>query len=142
MLASVLSPRVEPERATSATFALGALAGCAVVAIVDPAESGLYPVCPTRALLGVDCPVCGTLRGLHAISRGQLVGAASHNALLLVAVPVALAVWLRWVAGALGRHLELPAVPRWVAPAAVTVAVVFAIVRNMSQPALAWLGSS
>jgi len=67
------------------------------LAAVDPNEPGHYPLCPTKALLGIDCPGCGCLRGLHALTQGDLGVAADHNLLLLLAVPFALVLWVRWV---------------------------------------------
>lgn len=142
MLATALSRRIGPERAASGALALGALAGCALVAAVAPDPDGPYPVCPTRSLFDIDCPACGTLRGLHALSRGQVGAAVSHNVLLLVAVPIGAAMWLCWAATAVGRPLEPPAVPRWAVPALLLAGVVFTVVRNLPQPAFAWLGSS
>jgi hypothetical protein len=67
------------------------------LAAVDPNEPGHYPLCPTKSLFGIDCPGCGCLRGLHALTRGDVAGAADHNLLLLLAVPFALVLWVRWV---------------------------------------------
>ena len=64
---------------------------------VDPNEPGHYPLCPTKALLGIDCPGCGCMRGLYALTHGDLAGAADHNLLLLIAVPFALVLWVRWL---------------------------------------------
>lgn len=64
---------------------------------VDPNEPGHYPLCPTKALLGIDCPGCGCMRGLYALTHGDLAGAADHNLLLLLAVPFALVLWVRWL---------------------------------------------
>jgi hypothetical protein len=122
-------------------MALGALCGCALVALVDPNEGGRYPTCPTRALLGIDCPACGTLRGLHALSRGQLTLALDHNVLLLLAVPIGAVVWLQWVRAALGRSVRPVAIPSWVLPCLVVVGVAFSILRNLPSGPFAWLGS-
>lgn len=64
---------------------------------VDPNEPGHYPLCPTKALLGIDCPGCGCMRGLYALTHGDLAGAADHNLLLLLAVPFAVVLWVRWL---------------------------------------------
>jgi Protein of unknown function (DUF2752) len=142
VLAALLSRRVGPDRAVPARLALGALCGCALIALVDPNESGRYPTCPTRALLGIDCPVCGTLRGLHSLSRGRIAEALNHNLLLLVAVPVGLVVWWRWLRRSLGRPVRAVAMPRWVVPAAVVTAAVFMVVRNLDVAPLTWLDSA
>jgi hypothetical protein len=142
VLPAVLTRRLGPERAAPASLALGALCGCALLALVDPNEGGPYPTCPTRALLGIDCPACGTLRGLHALSRGQLGRALDHNVLLLVAVPLGAVVWVRWVLSALGRPPRPLAMPSWALPCLVVVAVAFTLVRNTSSGSLAWLDSA
>jgi hypothetical protein len=75
-----------------------ALLGAAYLGVVDPNEPGHYPLCPTQALLGVDCPGCGGLRCVHALTRGDLVGALDHNALaVLVLLPLAVISWALWV---------------------------------------------
>ncbi len=145
-LSAVLGRRLGPERAVPASMAIGAVAGCALVALVDPNEGGRYPTCPTRALLGIDCPACGTLRGLHALSRGRVGLALDHNVLLALAVPVGLVVWWSWVRSALGlpvRAVAAPGwtVPRWIVPVTVTVAVAFTVLRNLPVASLEWLGS-
>ena len=142
MLAAALTRRIGPERATPASLAVGAMCGCVLVALVDPNDGGRYPACPTRALLGVDCPACGTLRGLHAISRGQLARALDHNILLLLAVPIGVAVWLQWVRSALGRPARAVSLPGWAIPCLLVVAVVFTVLRNLPGGHLGWLGSN
>lgn len=139
--AAVLPRRVGNERAASASLAIGALCGCALVALVDPSDTDAYPTCPTRTLLGIDCPACGTLRGLHALGRGQVGRALDHNVLLLLAVPIGLAAWWGWVRGALGRPPRPVAIPRWTIPAVVLVAAAFTVLRNLDGGALSWLGS-
>ena len=73
------------------------LIGSGYIWAVDPNESGHYPLCPTRALLGIDCPGCGFLRGMHDLLHGDLAGATDHNALLLPLVPAAIVLWVLWI---------------------------------------------
>jgi hypothetical protein len=129
-------------RGRAAALAATALAGCTLLALVDPDEGGPYPTCPTRLLLGLDCPACGTLRGVHAAAHGRLLEALDHNLLLLVALPLAALLWLRWVAEAAGRPPRPLTWPRWALPVAVVVAVTFAVVRNLPGAAPAWLAST
>lgn len=141
MLTTALSRRLGPARAAPASLAIGAVCGCALIALVDPNEGGRYPVCPTRSLLGIDCPACGTLRGIHALTRGRIGVALDHNLLLVLAVPIGFALWVGWVRRALGRPMPSVALPRWVGPAAVVLAVGFTLARNLPVPSLAWLDS-
>lgn len=77
----------------------GVLAAAAAVYVwaVDPNADGVYPVCPTQAILGIDCPACGGLRGSHALLRGDLAGAADNNILLFLVLPVLAFAWFRWL---------------------------------------------
>jgi hypothetical protein len=138
----VLSRLLGPERAVPASLVIGAVCGCTLIALVDPNEVGRYPTCPTRSLLGIDCPACGTLRGIHSLSRGRLGEALDHNLLLLLAVPFAAVVWWRWVRAAAGRPARPFTMPRCVVPLVVIVATVFAVVRNLPIDQLAWLDSA
>lgn len=60
---------------------------CAAIWVGDPTTpNGPLPVCPTKALLGIDCPGCGSLRMLYSLLHGDLLQAARFNALGLLAV--------------------------------------------------------
>lgn len=92
-----MSPR---SRRLVAPLAVGALTLCAAayVGLVDPNEPGHYPLCPTKALTGLDCPGCGGLRATHALFTGDLVGALDHNAyVVLVVIPLAVVAWVAWL---------------------------------------------
>ncbi len=88
--------------------------------------------CPLHEATGLWCPLCGGLRSLAALARGDLV-AALHANLLAVALAVAGAVWaMRWTgrsvrAGTPVAGLALDA--RSYRPLAV-VLVAFAVIRN------------
>lgn len=72
------------------------VAGSAVMLFAcDPASTAIYPVCPFHWLTGLDCPVCGTLRGLHALLHGDLLGAVRCNALAIGALGYALVIVIR-----------------------------------------------
>ncbi len=53
------------------------------VAVRDPHASGSWALCPTNALLGIYCPGCGSLRGLHDLTQGRIIESVGHNALLI-----------------------------------------------------------
>jgi hypothetical protein len=77
-------------RLVQSNGALASLAGVALLAVAvmvrDPHVPGTWGVCPTRALLGVDCPGCGSLRALHDLAAGHWVESFGHNALVLPAI--------------------------------------------------------
>lgn len=129
--------RGRPPAAAAVGVAVLTGAAALVLAVRDPNESGSYPLCPTRALTGLDCPGCGALRAVHALVTGDPVRAAGHNLLLVAALPLALfhyvlwarpsvadSRWARRVLHGLGR----PAVGWGV----VATIVVFTVVRNLS----------
>ena len=43
-------------------------------------------MCPTKALLGIDCPGCGSLRAVYWLMHGNLGEALRYNALGVVAL--------------------------------------------------------
>jgi hypothetical protein len=75
----------------------GTIAVLGYVAAVDPNQPGHYPLCPTRALFGVDCPGCGLMRGTHDLITGNVSGALDHNILVVALMPLALVLWIRWL---------------------------------------------
>ena len=134
--------RVTTGRAKWGLAALAA-AGCAYVAVVDPNTSSLYPQCPFQAITGYDCPGCGLTRGLHAVLRGDLVQAASHNLLLVVVAVVAVV----WFAGNLLRSRRGRAPVRFSLPPPVTIALgvavaAFWVLRNLPMQPFHWLNSA
>jgi uncharacterized protein DUF2752 len=116
-------------------------AATTLVALVDPGGGGPYPRCPSRLLLGIDCPGCGGLRGTHDLLHGHVLQALDHNLLLpfiLGLMATALGLWLLPLVGRPARTLHPP---RWAIAAACVVVVAFTVLRNLPVPALAWLGS-
>jgi hypothetical protein len=82
-----------------APVAVGALAVAtfAFVAWADPmTPGGLIPPCPTKALLGVPCPGCGTARMIASVVRGDLDGALRYNAAGLVGLVVLSWTYAAW----------------------------------------------
>jgi len=126
--------RAQPRRTRSRWVLYEAWAGAVVfaglftlTALVSPEQPGHYPTCPFRALTGLDCPGCGSLRALHDLAHGHFVTALTHNAMLVVMLPIALVVWLRVVTG----RTSARASPRWLAPAVLVTLVIWTVVRNL-----------
>ncbi|MCU1356667.1 MAG: hypothetical protein JWM89_2085 [Acidimicrobiales bacterium] len=121
--------------------ALGAAAaaGTALLAIGNP-DTTHVPLCPLKAITGLDCPFCGSLRAVHSLTRLRVGEALDHNLVFTVAVPFVVVGWLLWLRRTVaGRPAPAPA-PRWATTVAVAVLVAFGIARNL--PAFAWLGST
>jgi len=119
------------------------IGGCAYVYVVDPNQPGHYPVCPTRAIFGVDCPGCGMTRGLYALLHGDVGRMLDHNVLLAVFLPFAAVMWLRWIGRSWtgNRPVLSPAQAqrqaRWSVVALVAV-IAFGVLRNF----VPYLGSA
>jgi len=75
----------------------------------------LNPVCPIHQLTGLNCPGCGATRALHQLVHGHVGAAVGFNPLVIIGLP-----FLGWI---LTR-------PGWLW-AAVTVVVMFGVVRNI-----------
>ncbi len=130
----------EVRRPWAAPVTTGALAavGTVVLAIGNPNTTHV-PLCPMRAI-GIDCPLCGSLRAVHSLTHLDLMGALDHNLLFTVSVPALVTCYVIWLLRSLGK----PVLPGWKLPAAtlpflLVVGLVFAVLRNL--PAFAWLGS-
>jgi len=113
----------------------GGLGAAAVVALaiavraVDPRIPGRWPTCPVNALTGLACPGCGSLRAVGALVHGQLLEAVGYNALLVLALPVAVLAGARAFLGA-GSPPR-----RWApvnpGPAVLLALVLWTILRNL-----------
>ncbi|SII99165.1 Protein of uncharacterised function (DUF2752) [Mycobacteroides abscessus subsp. bolletii] len=74
-------------------------AGCAAVWFGDPTTpGGVLPVCPLKALTGLDCPGCGGLRMAYSLMHGDVLGALRYNAVGLVAVGFLAVCFVAWTA--------------------------------------------
>ena len=122
----------------------GAVAlGSAAIALVNPTDSGV-PICWSSGVFGIDCPLCGGLRCVNSLVRGDLLAAADHNVLLAVALPAIAVIWVVWMVRAVqGRRLRLPSPPTWAWGALGVVALAFTVVRNLDLgPVAHWLAAS
>jgi hypothetical protein len=122
-------------RSLAAPLAVAAAAagGCAVIWLANPTvPGGLLPVCPTKALLGIDCPGCGSLRMIYSLLHLDLGAALRFNALGMVAVLLLLWAYGGWVYGTVaGRKVRSWQHLRWSAPVALVLTVAWFIVRNL-----------
>jgi len=107
----------------------------AAVFLVDPASSDLFPKCPTWAWFGLYCPGCGTLRALHDLSHGDLVGALGMNPVLVLALPFL----VHGLVATATQQRTGRALPRWMtSPAAgwaiFWILVGYTLMRNLPWP--------
>jgi hypothetical protein len=109
---------------------------CAAVWVGDPTTpGGPLPLCPTKALLGIDCPGCGTARMLYSLMHGNLSAAARFNALALVAVVLLVWAYVAWTYGRVtGRQIRSWQHHRWAAIVTLSLVTIWFVVRNIPFP--------
>ncbi|HMP90134.1 MAG TPA: DUF2752 domain-containing protein [Kiritimatiellia bacterium] len=92
----------------------------------DPAESRLYPVCPSFQWFGFQCATCGGLRAVHALMHGNIIAAWQLNPLVVIFPGLLIVEWL-WT-----RWRGVNPVRRMLGLAALLLALVaFTIWRNL-----------
>jgi hypothetical protein len=100
--------------------------------VVNPVTSRILPPCPFLWATNCYCPGCGAARAFHALARGDLGTALSHNPLLMLALPALVYVYLSFLSDTFfDRRLPAPNGLRswtWVIP---VVLVVYWIARNL-----------
>jgi hypothetical protein len=82
----------------------------------DPATAEIYPSSPFRALTGLFCPGCGTLRGLHQLLKGNFWTAFDFNPLAILSLPFLIYSYVRYAIKTLfGRSLPTFFIPsKWI----------------------------
>lgn len=119
-------------RAGQALILMGAAGACLFLYAVDPAaENDPYPACPFRAMTGLACPGCGSLRATNRLLHGDIGAAVGLNALYVLMLPMLLYMFVRMAAEVAGRPLPRVAMPRWAGYAVVAAAVLFWVLRNI-----------
>jgi hypothetical protein len=102
--------------------------GLAYVGLGDPhSPDFVFPVCPFKALTGLNCPAGGGLRMTHDVLHGDLGAAVVDNVFLLVGLPL-LAAWLllRWRRGQI--LMNKPAIV-----VIVVAAIAWTVARNLPE---------
>ena len=122
------------------TLAAGLLLATLALHLRDPHSSGSWGLCPTKFLIGLECPGCGGLRAVNDLTNFDVVAALSSNLLVVVAIPVAVLLWLRWVRDAwsgslVGNRPQSLSTP--VVAVVLVSMVIFTVLRNL--PVGAWL---
>jgi hypothetical protein len=121
--------------AASATLA------CVAIWAGDPTTpGGPLPICPTKALLGIDCPGCGSLRMLYSLMHGNVLAAARFNALALAALVLLVWAYLAWTYGRVtGRRIRSWQHWRWAPMVTLCLVSTWFVVRNIPFAPFNWL---
>lgn len=124
---------------------VGALAGLTAltgyVFLADPDKAGAYPRCPSQVLLGVDCPLCGGLRGTNALLHGRIGEALDHNLLLPLFLGFAAFMLGMFLLPLIGKAERTFRPPRWLSVTVLGGLVAFAVLRNLPLDGLEYLAS-
>ena len=67
---------------------LAAILGACLLFLFNPETTSYCPRCPFYVLTGLQCPGCGTLRGLHALMHLHFSDAWRYNPAMIVSIPV------------------------------------------------------
>lgn len=112
--------------------ALG-VAGCVAVWLADPTTpGGPLPVCPTKALFGIDCPGCGGLRMVYSLLHGDIPAALHYNAVSAVGVLLFGWSFAAWTYGRLrARPVRSWLHWRWTPLVSAIVVAVWFVIRNL-----------
>jgi hypothetical protein len=119
-------------RQLSGVRCLAVAGGAVLLALVDPAKTHFFGVCPLYWITGLHCAGCGTLRAAHAILHADLAQAAAYNSMALVTAPVILA----WAAAEAihaltGRRLGPPRGTARLGQILVAMLILYTVARNI-----------
>jgi hypothetical protein len=65
---------------------VGALSLTAPLAVFDPSTTWWFPSCPFYAVTGWLCPLCGSLRAIHALCVGAPLAALAFNPITVAGI--------------------------------------------------------
>lgn len=135
-----MSPSAGPRAAALPLgLLLAAVAAAGLLQAVFNPFTQHIPLCAVKALTGLDCPGCGATRAVHALLEGDLLLALQSNAMLVLLLPAAIALFADWTLSRYrGRPMRLLPKPAVLA-VLVGLALVFGVVRNL--PAFAFLAA-
>ena len=119
------------QRRLLAGAVLGTLLLATWLRFAGPVPPRWLPPCLFHGATGLHCPGCGSARTLHALAHGELRNAWQFNPLVVLALPL-FAAWgaVRAVKTLRGDPAPVR-LPRHSAAVALTVLVVYAVLRNL-----------
>jgi len=132
--------RTSRARALAAPLAGGAAVTAATLLLHRTGGQDLGPLatCWFHAGTGLYCPFCGSLRGVAALTRGDVIAALQNNAPVMLLLGLAALIWGRRMLFALaGKIVDQPRTDRRATLVLAGFFLGFAIYRNTGYGA--WL---
>jgi hypothetical protein len=118
--------------AQPAVVAAAGLGSVALLSWLDHTGLSVLPACPFLSITGLWCPLCGGTRAVEALAAGDIGAALGFNLLVVLAVPLVVAEWLRWTTGrARGRPTSFMNVSSRTLAVVAGLAVLYMVVRNV-----------
>jgi hypothetical protein len=128
---------LQQQRLAWAVFTIAAIALLILLFLVNPVQASWFPACPFHKFTGLDCPGCGSMRGLHSLLHGHILEALDYNLLLLPSIPL-LATGFYHKVTARGASAWMlfnrPVLALW-------IVICFWILRNIPVSAFSWLSA-
>lgn len=107
---------------------------------LNPASSQLYPPSPFRAITGLYCPGCGSLRAIHQLLHGHFLAALDLNPLMVLATPYLIYSFISYTSPVILGH-KIPQV--YVKPAWIwwflKIVLAYWVLRNIPVAPFKWL---
>jgi hypothetical protein len=117
--------------------------GMAFLYNVNPNDAvNPYPRCLLKSMTGIDCPGCGGTRAVYSLLHGDVAGAADHNILVFIVLPLMAYLMARFVLARFDVKLPVPRMTRGMAWGLVAVTLLFSVVRNIPGWPLYYLNSA
>ncbi len=125
------------DRLVAVVILLAVIAACGLLVRSHPSEVPFLPACPSKSILGVECPGCGSTRGLHHLLHGRLAETWRHNpALIVLGLPFAVLLLVDAVATLVARRrVSVPLGGRFGIVVAVAL-ILYTVARNLPFAAL------
>ncbi len=96
---------------------LGIAAGSVLLFFFNPTNAGFFPVCPFRALTGLQCPGCGSTRACYQLIHLHPIAAFKLNPLMILTLPFIVYGFLGFTRSAITgqpqRRILIPSIYLW-----------------------------
>lgn len=111
----------------------GTAVACTAIWFGDPTTpGGPLPLCPTKALLNINCPGCGAMRCVYSLMHGDLPAALHYNAFAVVALGLLAYAFVAYTIGLWsGRRIRSWQHLRYSANILLVVVCVWFVIRNI-----------